>query len=62
VYAVGLVYLDIGQARVGEQTGELSLGERPGDAAGPLLHVDAGRVVHVLVGDHPCAQAAIAPV
>ena len=31
---------------------ELCAGERPGDAAGPLLHVGAGRVVHVLVGDH----------
>ena len=31
---------------------ELAAGQRAGDAAGPLLHVGAGGVVHVLVGDH----------
>ena len=37
---------------VGERLLELGAGERAGDAAGPLLHVRAGGLVHVGVGDH----------
>ncbi len=50
--AVGLAYLDVDQAGVRERLAELPVGERSGDAAGACLHVGAGRVVHVLVGDH----------
>ena len=52
VDAVGLGDLDVDEPGRGERLLELGAGERAGDAAGPLLHVGACRVVHVLVGDH----------
>jgi hypothetical protein len=35
----------------GERVGVLRASQRAGDAAGPLLHVGAGGVVHVVIGD-----------
>ena len=50
--AVGLGDLDVFEAGGGQRLLELTARQRPGDAARPLGHVGAGRVVHVLVGDH----------
>jgi hypothetical protein len=36
----------------GELSPEVVPGEGAGDAAGPLLHIAAGLVVHVRIGDH----------
>ena len=52
VHAVGLVDLDVGEPGGGERVLELGACERAGDAAGPLLHVRARRLVHVGIGDH----------
>src|SRR3954447_21170918 len=51
VHAVGRADLDVDQAGGGERRAELVLGERAGDAAGPLRHGGLGGVVHVRVGD-----------
>ena len=50
--AVGLGDLDVHEPRVGERPLEFPARERTGDAARPLRHVGAGRLVHVVVGDH----------
>src|ERR1035438_2012340 len=52
VDTVRLTYLDLGEASVCECRRELLAGERPGDAAGPLLHVRARGGIHALIGDH----------
>ena len=52
VDAVRFGDLDVDEPGLGQRSVELGAGEGAGDAAGPLLHVAAGGVVHVLVGDH----------
>ena len=52
VDAVRLADLDVDEPGVGQRGAELGLGQRAGDAAGPLRHVGAGGLVHALVGDH----------
>ena len=52
VHAVGLADLDVDEAGGAQRRLELLARQRAGDAAGPLGHVGAGRLVHVGVGDH----------
>jgi hypothetical protein len=50
VDAVGFADLDVAQSGGGQRALVLA-GQGASDAAGPLLHVGAGRVVHVVVGN-----------
>ena len=51
VHPVGGPDLDVGKPGIGERASELTLGQGPGDAPGPLSHVGLRGLVHAFVGD-----------